>query len=53
MENIALKARQALFGHVLRMDEGNKVKQTMKMEVGGIKKKEDQEWVGWTTSGMT
>ena len=55
-ENTTLKARQARsgwYGHMLRMDEGNKVKQTMNMEVTGTREKEEQEWGGWTTSGMT
>ena len=44
--NITLKARQARlhwYGHILRLHEGNKMKQTMKMEKG----------VSQTTSGMT
>ena len=42
VENMTLKARQAMFhwyGHILQMDEGNKVKQMMKMEVRGTRGK--------------
>ena len=41
VENRTLKARQAMlrwYGDILRMDEENKVKQTMKMEVSGSQK---------------
>ena len=37
----ARQARSSWYGHILRVDEGNKVKQTMKME--------DQECGGWMT----
>ena len=45
MENITLKARQARQARQarLRMDGGHKVKQTMKMEVRGMREKDDQE----------
>ena len=42
MENNSLKARQARlrwYGHILQVDDGNKVKQTMKMEVRGTRAK--------------
>ena len=35
VENITLKARLHWYGHILRMEEGNKVKQNIKMEVRG------------------
>ena len=35
----ARKARLHQYGHILRTDEGNKVKQTMKMEVRGVRAK--------------
>ena len=42
VENITLKVRQARlhwYGHMPRMDEENKVKQMMKMEVRGVRAK--------------
>ena len=39
MENITLKVNLHWYGHILQMDEGNKVKQTMKMEVRGTRAK--------------
>ena len=41
-QNNTLKSRQPRlrwYGQILRMDEGNKVKQTMKMEVRGTRAK--------------
>ena len=41
-KNVTLKARQARlhwYGNILRMDQENKVKQTMKMEVRGTRAK--------------
>ena len=39
---ITMKARLCWYGHIMQMDEGNKVKQMMKMKVRGTQTKEDQ-----------
>ena len=46
------QAKLRWFGHILQTDEGNKVKQTTKMEVRGAQAKGRMRWMDNTRNDM-